>query len=163
VSPRLIDVFPYRMVEGRLELLLLRRADSVIYAGQWRMVGGKIREGEKAWEAALRELKEETGREPVHFWSVPSLNAFYEWQTDRINLIPVFAAELDRDPSLDDEHSGFMWVTLEAAEGLVLWPEQRRLLRLIADQIERGIPPELVVRLSIGPDYSSPVVDDHWS
>jgi dihydroneopterin triphosphate diphosphatase len=151
------------LVEGRLELLLLRRADSVVYAGQWRMVGGKIRGGERAWEAALRELKEETGRAPVHFWSVPSLNTFYEWQTDRINLIPVFAAELADDPDLDDEHSGFIWVTLDAAEGLVLWPEQRRLLRLVADQIERGIPQELVVRLSSGPNDTAPVAEDHWS
>jgi dihydroneopterin triphosphate diphosphatase len=155
VSPRLIDVYPYRWVQEGPELLLLRRSESVVYAGQWRMVGGKIRPGEKAWEAALRELKEETGADPVRFWSVPSMNAFYEWQHDRVHLIPVFAAELADDPVLDDEHTGFKWVTQEVAETLILWPEQRRLCRLIVEQLRRGIPPDLVLPTSASDIKSS--------
>ena len=32
-----------------------------VYGGQWRMIGGKIKENELAWQAALREFDEETG------------------------------------------------------------------------------------------------------
>jgi dATP pyrophosphohydrolase len=41
---------------------------------------------------------------------MPSVNAFYEWEADRINLIPAFAALLSDDPVLDDEHDAFVWL-----------------------------------------------------
>ncbi len=51
--------------------LLLRRAKS----GIWETPGGHIEQGEAAWEAARRELREETGyagpvlrTEPVRLW-----------------------------------------------------------------------------------------------
>jgi dATP pyrophosphohydrolase len=149
---RVVDVYPYRQSRGATEFLLLRRAGGVPYAGQWRMVGGKIEPGEAVWQAALRELREETGRDPVRAWTVPSVNAFYEWQTDRLNLIPAFAAELDgspdsggADPVLDDEHDAFVWLSAEAAAARLRWPEQRRLLHLIDALLLDDLPPELTL------------------
>jgi dATP pyrophosphohydrolase len=153
LTVRVVDVYPYRRT-GESEFLLLRRAAGVPYAGQWRMVGGKIEDGETAWQAALRELREETGRRPVRAWTVPSVNAFYEWQTDRLNLIPAFAAELDgspaaggADPTLDAEHDAFVWLPAEAAAARLRWPEQRRLLRLIDALLRDALPPELTLPL----------------
>lgn len=143
---RVVDVYPYRR-QGDVEFLLLRRAAGVPYAGQWRMVGGKIEGGETAWQAALRELREETGRRPAHAWTVPSVNAFYEWQTDRLNLIPAFAAELHADPTLDAEHDAFAWLSAEDAAARLRWPEQRRLLRLIDALLRDALPPELTLPL----------------
>lgn len=143
---RVIDVYPYRLAAaGAADFLLLRRAPGVVYAGQWRMVGGKIRVGETAWQAAARELHEETGRTPVHLWALPSVNAFYEWRHDRINLIPAFAARIDADPVLDREHDAFAWLDVEEAAGRLAWPEQQRLLRLVHQVIRQGVPPELVI------------------
>lgn len=144
---RVIDVYPYRLRDGAPQFLLFRRAPSVDYEGQWRMVGGRIDDEETAWQAALRELREETGREPTHFWTVPSINRFYEWQHDRINLIPAFAAELDADPVLNHEHDDFAWLDVDTAVSRLLWPEQRRLVQLTARMLRRGLPPELVVEL----------------
>lgn len=129
---RVVDVYPYRLEPGGPMFLLLRRAAGAVYAGQWRMVGGKIEPGEAAWQAALRELREETGLVPVRAWTLPSVNTFYEWQHDRVNLAPAFAAELADEPVLDDEHDAFAWLPAEAAAGRVRWPEQARLLRLAA-------------------------------
>ena len=42
-------------------------------------------------QAAVRELWEETGLTPISLFAVPSVNHFYEWQTDRLQLIPAFA------------------------------------------------------------------------
>ena len=134
---RVIDVYPYRLVEGAPEWLLLRRAPNVAYAGQWRMVGGKIEAGEAAWEAARRELSEETGQPPRRLWTVPSANVFYEAHADRVNVAPAFAAELLGDPTLDAEHDAFAWLPAEAAAGRLAWPEQQRLLRLV-DQLLRA-------------------------
>lgn len=146
VSVRVVDVYPYRVLpNGEPAWLVLRRAAGTLYAGQGRMVGGKIEPGETAHAAALRELHEETGRTPVSFWTVPSVNTFYEWQHDRVNLVPAFAAELDSDPILNAEHDGFAWLPASEAAQRLDWPEPRRLLLLADATLRRGVPPELVV------------------
>lgn len=129
---RLIDLYPYRINGKKPEFLLLKRAGKKIYAGQWRMVGGKAEPGEAYWQAALRELREETGLIPIKMWTIPSVNTFYEHVSDTVYHIPAFAAELDAsaEPVLDDEHSAFEWFSLENAEEQIRWPEQKRLLKL---------------------------------
>ncbi|WP_233992721.1 NUDIX hydrolase [Salinibacter altiplanensis] len=145
-APRVVDVYPYRESSVNPEFLLLHRAPGTLYAGQWRMVGGKIDTGEAAWETALREVDEETGHSPDRLWTIPSVNAFYEWQADRMNLIPAFAAALPADPTLDDEHDAFTWLPAEEAAAHLAWPEQQRLLRLADRTLRNGIPPRLVVQ-----------------
>ena len=147
-SVRVVDVYPYRLSGDRPEYLLLRRATGTTYAGEWRMVGGKIKSSEAAWETARRELREETGCTPLRFWTVPSVNSFYEWQADRVNLIPAFAAEISGDVgdiALDDEHDGHAWLPLDDAAERLGWPEQERLLRLTDRLLREGIPPDLVI------------------
>ena len=140
---RVVDLYPYRLLpDGSAEFLLLRRAATVVYGRQWRMVGGKIQPEEAAWQAALRELEEETGRRPVTAWCVPSVNAFYEWRHDRINLAPAFAAQLDADPVLNREHDAFCWLPAEKAARRLAWPEQQRLLRLVDACLRQGLAPE---------------------
>ena len=139
VPARVVDVYPYRLLDsGVARWLVLRRAAGTRYAGQWRMVGGKIEPGETAHAAARRELLEETGRAPVRFWTLPSVNAFYEWQADRLTLAPAFAAELAADPVLDREHDAFCWLPPDEAAARLAWPEQRRLLRLAAELLAGG-------------------------
>jgi len=142
---RAVDVYPYREQSVNPEFLLLRRAPDTRYAGQWRMVGGKIEEGEAAWKTGLREVEEETGQRPTQFWSLPSVNAFYEWRADRVTLAPAFGAALTEDPSLDDEHDAFAWRPAPEAARYLDWPEQKRLLRLADRLLRDGIPPSLVV------------------
>ncbi|MEM1096158.1 MAG: NUDIX pyrophosphatase [Bacteroidota bacterium] len=142
VTVRVVDVYLYREVDGHIEFLLLRRASDVKYAGQWRMVGGKIQPGEAAWQTALREVEEETGHPLAALWTVPSVNMFYEARADRVNVIPAFAAPLPADPVLNHEHDAFAWLPPDAATQHLRWPEQRRLLRLTAELLREGILPE---------------------
>ena len=142
---RVVDVYPYRHESINPEFLLLRRAPDTTYDGQWRMVGGKIEAGEAAWETGLREVEEETGHTPTQFWTLPSVNTFYEWREDRVNLTPAFAAALPGDPSLDDEHDAFVWLPAREAAQRLQWPEQERLLRLADRVLRDGIPPSLIV------------------
>lgn len=154
VRVRVVDVYPYRLSAGApIRFLLLRRAAGTVYAGQWRMIGGKIDPGEPAWQAARRELLEETGCAPSRFWAVPSVNAFYAWEADTVNLAPAFAARLDTDPTLDDEHDAFGWFYAEQAAARLRWPEQRRLLRLVDAILQAGGPP---AELVIPPDAAGP-------
>ena len=85
---RLIDVYVYRFRHEKPEFLLFLRSSKKIYANQWRMIGGKVEEGEPYWKAALREFNEETGLSPDNFWVIPSVNTFYEAQSDQIHQIP---------------------------------------------------------------------------
>ena len=138
---RVVDVYPYRRRTGYpAEFLVLKRAGGQAYAGTWRMVGGKIEPGERAWETALREMREETALTPLRFWALPSVNAFYEWQRDTVALVPAFAAEVGAgtEPVLDGEHDAWAWLPPEAAAERLAWPEQQRLLRLAARLVANG-------------------------
>jgi 8-oxo-dGTP pyrophosphatase MutT (NUDIX family) len=59
--PDLVDVWPFRVGAGGLELLLMRRAQGRPLAGLWQGVSGSVEEGERIAAAAFRELHEETG------------------------------------------------------------------------------------------------------
>src|SRR5262245_38408304 len=125
---------------GGYEYLLLRRASHKIYAGSWRMVGGKLAADEAAWQACLREVAEETRLPVQRLLCVPYVNRFYEWQQDRINDIPVFVAvtRSGANPVLDDEHSDFAWLPLEASLERLPWPGQRDGLRAAAALLQEG-------------------------
>lgn len=131
---RLIDVYPYRKDhKNRIEFLILKRSSSVPYAGQWRMMGGKVAEDEKAWEAGLRELKEETALDPQLYWATPSVNHFYYHRADRTELIPAFAAEVGMNSTivLNREHTEYKWIEAKDIGTFIHWPEQRRLMKLM--------------------------------
>lgn len=121
------------------EYLLLRRAAGKPYAGTWRMVAGKLKEDETAWQACLRELAEETQLPIRRLLTVPYVNRFYEWRHDRINDIPVFVAVTDKDqePVLNEEHSEARWVSLRDAQTNLRWPAQQEGLR-VADKLLLG-------------------------
>lgn len=127
---RVFDCHVARQGAAGYEFLLLERAPGKIYAGSWRMVGGKLRDGETAWQACLREIREETALEIVDLFVVPYVNRFYEWEADRINDIPVFVALTEgAEPKLDAEHVRFEWLSAEDAVERLPWPGQREGLR----------------------------------
>ncbi len=111
------------------------------------MVGGKIETEESAAQAALRELVEETGTEPESMWTVPSLNTFFEWESNTVQISLPFAAHIGGPIRLDREHDDHAWLSQDDAIARLAWPEQRRLLNLISVELERGIPVSWRVRL----------------
>lgn len=127
---RLVDVYPYRRGRAQLEFLILKRSSEVIYGGHWRMVGGKVRKNEKAYTAALRELEEETAVRPKLFWTLPSINQFYDFAVDAVRQIPAFAAEVQKADSitLNHEHVDYKWIHKEQIAAYIQWPEQKRLM-----------------------------------
>lgn len=128
----LVDVYPYRLNQEP-EFLVLERAEGKKYAGQWRMVGGKVEPCEAAWQSGLRELREETGLFPCSFWCVPSINHFYEAATDTLHNIPVFAAEVSAEGAiqLNEEHNTWKWIAHDDVTDFIVWPEQQRLMGII--------------------------------
>jgi dATP pyrophosphohydrolase len=141
VSSRIIEVCPFRISGDRAEYLLIRRSPrDPLYPGIWQFVTGRVQEGEKAHEAALRELREETGAGAMRFWVVPAVNSFYDPQRDQISLVTLFAAELDNrfDIRLSAEHTLFEWLPYAEARRRLVWPGQRNCLDIVQEYILGG-------------------------
>ena len=139
IISNLIETHIFRKSGDGIEFLLLKRAENQIYPGLWQMITGKIKEstsgGEKAFETALREIKEETGLTPAQLWVVPTINSFYEPKEEYICLLPVFAAKVVGNPEIkiSSEHTEFKWVDKAKAKQLLAWPGQREAVDIIVE------------------------------
>lgn len=134
----------------RPKFLILKRApDEKIYPGLWQFVSGAIETGEKAVDAALRELHEETGFVPEAFWNVPFVNSFYDHLQDAVHLSPVFAAEVKQvqDPKLSFEHETWEWLEFPEALERLAWPGQRAALKVVLEHIVGGTEASVRTRL----------------
>lgn len=131
----LIEIHVFREVKKNIEFLILKRSDHVIYPGLWQMVNGKIKKGEKAYETALRELKEETGLVPIKLWTIPNVNLFYTPEKDSITILPVFAAKVKNNSKvvISHEHSEYKWLKPDKAKKKLAWPGQRKSVDLITN------------------------------
>ena len=130
----MIEAHIFREAENGIEFLLLKRAGNQVYPGLWQMVTGKIKAKEKAYQTALREIKEETGLIPLQLWVAPTVNSFYEPKKEYICLLPVFAARVENNEiKLSDEHTEYKWVDKAKAQKLLAWEGQRKAVQIIED------------------------------
>src|SRR5438270_13023929 len=90
-----VDAYVLRIGTAGLEVLALRRAAGGRSPRSWETVHGHIEPGETPVEAALRELREETGLAPARLYNLSRVEAFYRHRTDEIALTPVFARVVD--------------------------------------------------------------------
>lgn len=134
IISNLIEAHIFRESENGIEFLLLKRSEDQHYPGLWQMVTGKIKEGEKAFQTALREIKEETELVPIQLWVAPTVNSFYEPRDEFICLIPVFAARVKSNKvKISSEHTEYKWVNKQTAQKLLAWEGQRKAVQIIED------------------------------
>lgn len=137
-----VSLFALRSKGKDTQVLLLRRADTLV--GTWCQVAGSIEDGEKAWEAATRELAEETGLQPTSLYSADICEQFYEPDRDAISILPVFVAFVcaDDQVTLNHEHSAYRWISFDEAVSIVTFAGQRRVLRWIEEEFVHRRPSE---------------------
>ncbi len=137
VTSYLIEAHICRKINDKIEYLILKRSETDTYPNIWQMVTGSISENEKAYEAALREIKEETALIPKKLWVIPFVNSFYSFQKDLVCLVPVFCAEVDAfaQVKISDEHSLFKWVDINEAKSKFAWDGQRKSLEIIDEYL----------------------------
>jgi dATP pyrophosphohydrolase len=141
-----VSVFVLSYAEGSSRVLLLRRTGTL--RGEWCQVAGAIEAGETAWQAALREVEEETGLRPLALYSADICEQFYEADRDAISLLPVFVAVVPPEGpvTLNHEHSEFRWLDWDDAAALVPFAGQRNVLRHV--EREFGARPDERLRIA---------------
>lgn len=145
----LVSVIVIRGAGAATRTLLMRRRNPP--AGTWSQVAGKIEAGEAAWQAALREVVEETGITPAALYSADTHEQFYEADRDAITVAPVFVARVadGAQVTLNAEHDDLRWLDFDAAIDLVSFGGQRRILRDVRDEFVRRAPsPHLLIPLT---------------
>src|SRR6185312_287553 len=126
---------------GSFELLQLRRAKDDFMGGAWSTVRGRVEEGETAWAAALRELREEAGIVPDEFYQVDTVDVFYLHGDDTIWHCPGFCAVVGRDVNvvLNAEHDAYRWIKRSQIDREFLWPGERlQLAELCREILDNG-------------------------
>ena len=131
-APFQILAVPYRFIKGELCFCVFRRADSDI----WQFIAGGGENNEKPSDAALREIKEETGvtaEKLTELKSVAFVPAEIVTETMRahwdknIFVIPEysFAFECNADPTISREHSEYQWLPYDVARKLLKWDSNK--------------------------------------
>ncbi len=130
VRVSLVDVYVLRPAGGGLQCLVLRRAAQGRCPGSWETVHGHIEDGERPWQAARRELEEETGLAPDRLYNLSRVETFYQHRLDEVALVPVFVAFVPDGAlvRLGAEHDGHEWLTPAEAGARFAWPRERRAL-----------------------------------
>lgn len=91
--------------------LILKRSEQNSSSGEWTFPGGRIEKGETSREAALRELKEETGLKG----EITDKGEKYigEGELGLWKMHPFHVKVENGGVELNHEHSEFKWLTLQ--------------------------------------------------
>jgi dihydroneopterin triphosphate diphosphatase len=136
---------------GSSEFLQLRRSPGKYLAGAWSTVRGKIEAGEKAWQATLRELREEAGIAPAELYQLDTVDIFYLWGDDTLWHCPGFCAVVDREIeiTLNDEHDAMRWVPRDEISAKFIWPGERAQLAELCREVLDNGPAKAYLRIPL--------------
>lgn len=113
------------------EVLLIRRGRPP-KQGEWSLPGGRIESGERAEDAALRELREETGVEARINRLIAVVDGIFPEAGRHYVLIDFAADWVSGEPVAGDDAMEARFVPLDQVEALVDWSETRRVIALAA-------------------------------
>lgn len=117
-------------LKGDAVLLIRRRRPP--RQGEWSLPGGRIEPGERAVDAALRELREETGVEAEIVALVDVVDGVFPEAGLHYVLIDYAARWLSGAPIAGDDAMEARFVPLDEIDGLVSWSETVRVIRRAA-------------------------------
>jgi len=116
----------------RGDSVLLIRRGTPPRQGEWSLPGGRIEPGERAVDAALRELREETGVEAEITGLIDVVDGLFPEAGRHYVLIDYAARWLSGEPVAGDDAAEARFVGLDEIETLIDWSETRRIIRMAA-------------------------------
>jgi 8-oxo-dGTP diphosphatase len=108
------------------EVLLIRRGKPP-REGEWSLPGGRIEPGEGVREAALRELREETGVEARLIGLIDVVDGLFSPEFHYV-LIDYVAEWIEGTPVAGDDAVEARFVSLDRVDDLISWSETRRII-----------------------------------
>lgn len=134
-----IDVYLLAPDPAGWRVLALQRAHGTRCPTAWETVHGRIEPGESPEQAAVREVREETGLEVRRLYNV-IVQPFYLHTLATVELAVVFAAFVNRDDplTLGEEHMRHEWLSPDAALERFVWPRERQALRDVLQLLGSG-------------------------
>jgi 8-oxo-dGTP diphosphatase len=122
-------------IEYNDKILLLHRQDNKSQGNKWGIPGGKVDKGETPLQAAIREIKEETGYD-ISKQGIENLGTVYiEYNEKDHFTYHMFRTQLQEDPGAVkinfNEHKGFTWVTPSDGLKMDLLQDEDPCFRLI--------------------------------
>lgn len=124
-----VDVLVLRHDGRGLQVLVMRRASGTRCTGAWEIVHGRVEPGERPEEAAVRELREETGLGVDRLYNL-TCQPFYLHRLATVQMSVVFVAFVGADAfQLGEEHDLAEWLAPDEAMGRLSWPRSVAALR----------------------------------
>lgn len=125
-----VDVLVFRPGPAGVEVLVMRRAEGTRCTGAWEVVHGRIEPGERPEDAALREVREETGLAVERLYNL-TCQPFYLHRTATVQLAVAFVAFVAEGavPALGAEHDRAEWLAGPDAIDRLDWPRSVAALR----------------------------------
>ncbi|HEY7876738.1 MAG TPA: NUDIX domain-containing protein, partial [Gemmatimonadaceae bacterium] len=124
-----VDVYPLRRHADGWQTLVLQRAAHTRCTDAWEAVHGHIEAGERPEDAALREMREETGLGVERLYNV-TVQPFYLHTMAIVTLAVAFAGVVDDGRvRLSPEHARAEWLSVEEAARRYAWPRSAIALR----------------------------------
>lgn len=121
----------------------------LLYHGRnyWNFPKGKLEESEKSWQAALREVKEETGLKQTELKFIENFKAYERFMLTRgkekaFKIVILYLAETHQpNITVSFEHEGYAWFTFaEARKVLAHYPDNIKILTTAYDFLKKGAP-----------------------
>lgn len=99
----------------------------ILYHGRnyWNFPKGRLEKAERSYQAALREVEEETGLKPAELKNVGNFKAFerfsYNRGKERIFKVVILYLAETRQPNItvSDEHEGYGWFSFSEAKRIL--------------------------------------------
>ena len=134
-----IDVYVIRPLPAGWRVLALQRGQRARCPGAWEPVHGHVDPGEEPEQAAVRELREETGLTAERLYIV-RVQPFYVRATRTLQLAVVFAAFVAEPAEvvIGTEHVRAEWLSVDEALVQFAFPGERASLREVVELLARG-------------------------
>jgi type II secretory ATPase GspE/PulE/Tfp pilus assembly ATPase PilB-like protein/8-oxo-dGTP pyrophosphatase MutT (NUDIX family) len=139
IKAGVVDVYALSREGDDWRVLTLQRAGDTRCPGSWESIHGHVADGEQPEDAAVREVREETGLDVERLYNV-TVTAFYLHREQTVQLAVAFAAVVPAAApiALGLEHVRFEWLTLSDAAARLTWPREREALSHIAVLLRGG-------------------------